>query len=94
MLTAARSVRWEKEFESEIYQIEPDAKRADELLAGLDWVLARKPTHGVNIPGTDIWVDSVKDIPKMKHLFIYYKFSSIEIHYLDVICIPLKKKNE
>jgi hypothetical protein len=90
----ARSVRWEATFEAEIYAIEPDRPRADEILSGLDWVISRRPTHGVNIPGTDIWVDSIKDVPNMRQLFVFYRFSPVEVFFESVIALPLKKKNE
>ena len=80
-----RSVRWEKQFSDEMARLEPDPERADELVEGIDWVLARLPTYGTNIAGTNVWVISIREVAKHRTLVVFYTYSNIEIFLLSVI---------
>lgn len=52
-----REVAYNPRFERELKLIEPDPRRAGEVLEALDWALARHPERGFPIPGTpySVW---------------------------------------
>lgn len=84
-----RTCCWEHRFEEELKQIEPNSKRADDLISGIDWVLARNPEEGNNINGSVVWQIVSRDIPKRRHLVIFYTFNDENVFFLSVIQSPI-----
>jgi hypothetical protein len=84
-----RTCVWEHRFSAELKRIEPDPKRADDLVAGIDWVLARDPKAGVSVPGTQVWYIVSRDIKKNRHLLIYFTFTDQEVFFLSAIQSPI-----
>lgn len=84
-----RTCVWEERFSAELKKIEPDPKRADDLIAGIDWVLAREPHSGVGIASTQVWYIVSRDIPKKRHLVIYYTFSNEKVFFLSIVQSPI-----
>ena len=80
-----RECVWENRFSAELKKIEPDQKRADDLIAGIDWVLARNPQCGVAMDGAEVWYIVSRDIPKHHHLVIFYTFNVQTVFFLSVI---------
>ena len=85
-----RTCVWEDRFSTELKRIEADAKRADDLICGIDWVLARDPKSGINIPNTQVWHIVSRDIPKSRHLVIFYTFSDEKVFFLSVTQSPIE----
>jgi hypothetical protein len=80
-----RTCCWQPRFAAELKRIEPDARYADEIIEGVDWILARNPTWGTNIPNTQIWHIVSRDIPKKRNLLIYYTFTDDTVYLLSVL---------
>ncbi len=76
---------WEEQFEEEMRSIEPNERRADDLIRGVEWVLAREATTGTNIPNTRVWYITCRDVPKGRSLIVYDAFSETRVHFLSVI---------
>ena len=84
-----RSCSWEPEFQEQLAALEPNAKRADELIFGIDWVISRNPREGSQIEETDVWYLISRDIPKRRHLIIYYTFTEEKVYFISVMESPL-----
>jgi hypothetical protein len=84
-----RTCCWEARFTTELKRLEPNEKRADDLIFGIDWVLARDPKSGVSIPSTQVWYIAARDIPKKRHLVIFYTFSAEKVFFLSVVQTPI-----
>jgi hypothetical protein len=84
-----RTCCWEKRFEAELKRIEPNSKRADNLICGIDWVLARDPEQGINVDASPVWYIVSRDIPKARNLVIYYTFSAETVYFLSVTESPI-----
>jgi plasmid stabilization system protein ParE len=85
MQAPLRTVVCEHKFEAELKKIEPSARRADELIEGAIWVLARNPKCGRNVPGTSVWCVFSRDVPKGRELGIFYTFNASHVILLSVV---------
>ncbi len=83
-MTVPRTIRREHKFDAELKKIEPDDKRADELVEGVEWVLCKKPTAGIHIRGTHVWCFYSRDIPNKRELTVYYTFDSGTVFFVSV----------
>jgi len=81
----AREIIHSQRFESELAEIEPDKRRADELiLSGPAWVISRKPRAGRKVGATDIWCIICLDNPKRRELSVFYRFTDETVELVSV----------
>lgn len=79
-----RSVQYQKQFDRELEGIEPDFARADEFIRGTEWVLARHPELGFNIPGTTVWMVATRDLHEFPAVVIFYTFNETKVFMLSI----------
>jgi hypothetical protein len=60
-----------------------DAVRADEFVEGAEFVLARDPRNGVEIPGTQVWFMPMAPIGE-DQTTLYYTFDETTIWLLSI----------
>ncbi len=80
-----KSCVWQERFSSELAKIEPNPVLADDLIRGVEWVLARDPKKGLNIEGTSVWYIVCRDNPKRRYLVIFYTFSGEKVFFMSVM---------
>ena len=68
------------EFAEQLSLIESDAKRADEFLDGLKWILSRDATKGVLLAG-NVWMFYTSQFLSVP-LVIYYSFDLTKVYLL------------
>jgi hypothetical protein len=73
-------------FEEQLQNIEADAKRADDLIIGIEFTLSRNPSVGVQLPGhSDVWtISSVDNAVDLCPLLVYYTFNSQKVFLLEI----------
>jgi len=67
-------------FRNELLAVEPDPKRADQLIEGAIWVLSRDPYQGVQQGGpySLTWFFTVQ-IPPNRQALLFYAFDDSEV---------------
>jgi hypothetical protein len=74
----------EKRFERELAAIQPVAHLADELIAGVEFVLAREPRTGVQLaPKCPVWFIAT-DESEASRIGVFYAFNANEVILLSV----------
>ena len=73
----------EHRFEKELRALIRDAIRADEFVEGAEFVLARDPRKGVEIPGTQIWFMPMALIGN-DQITLYYTFNETTVWLLSI----------
>ena len=66
-------------------RIQPDAKRMDEALRGVGFVLSRKPELGRKASNPDIWAIATDELPGAAPLAIYYSFDAGRVYLEDIV---------
>jgi hypothetical protein len=84
-----RTCVWEPGFEAELRRIEPNPELADEIMSGVEWVLAREPKNGTRLPNSELWYIVARDIPRQRHLVIFYASNPEKVFFLSIIQSPL-----
>jgi hypothetical protein len=74
----ARTVRRSHEFEEQAAQIEPDVRRFDEVMAGVEWGLAADPYQFPLVTGTLLRVVTTEAFPETPALRIFFTISDDE----------------
>ncbi len=76
------------EFRQELSKIEKTAKRADEYIDGMIWVLARDPSSGVlvNTSG-NVWMISTNPSLPVQ-MVVYYTFDLTKVYLLWIEITP------
>ena len=73
-------------FDAELLAIEPDPRRADEIvLDGPGWVISRKPRAGSKVGATDVWCIISVDVPTGREFSLFYRFNDESVELLSVI---------
>jgi hypothetical protein len=71
-----------KTFRNDLMAVEPDPKKADELIEGATWVLSRDPKRGVRVtPYSDSWYF---EILKPHRCILYYAFDDKEVLLISI----------
>jgi hypothetical protein len=73
----------EHRFEKELRALIRDAVRADQFVEGAEFVLARDPRQGVEIPGTSIWLMPMAPIGQ-DQITLYYAFDETTVWLLSI----------
>jgi hypothetical protein len=84
----ARDIREEQAFKDAKSKLRHSAKRLDDILFGVTWVIARKPESFPKIPGLDLYVaktDASLDAPA---LYIWFTFDSTVVSLLLIEEVP------
>lgn len=69
-------------FRNDLLAIEPDARKADELIEGAIFVLSRDPCRGLRLgPYSDVWYF---DISGLRPCVLYYTFSASEVLLISI----------
>jgi hypothetical protein len=85
MPSILRSVIKGHRFELELGQIEPDARRADEFIEGVEFTLARLPEAGIQTAdGSPVWCILNNDALEVPPLIVYYAFDEDFVYLLSV----------
>jgi len=71
-LFRARTVRRSHLFENHATQLQPDARRLDEQLRGVEWAVATKPEAFPQIPNTALRLIKTDPFPDAPALRIYF----------------------
>ena len=70
-------------FRNELLAIEPDRKKADDLIDGAVWVLSRDPTQGIQMsPHSPLWYFEI--LGPLRCL-LYYAFDSREVLFISIV---------
>ncbi len=65
--------------------IEPDAKRIDQVLLGVTWMLSQHPEHYQRVPGTlRLYMHPTDPFPDAPALRIWYQFDGNEVVLLSI----------
>lgn len=73
----------EHQFEKELRALIRDAIRADQFVEGAEFVLARDPRKGIQIPGTQIWFMPMALIGD-DQITLYYTFDETTVWLLSI----------
>jgi hypothetical protein len=73
----------EHRFERELRALIRDAIRADEFVEGAEFVLARDPRKGVEVPRTPIWYMPMALIGEYQ-ITLYYTFNETTVWLLSI----------
>ena len=80
----AREIIEEESFAAEKERIAYSAKRLDEILFGITWVLCRKPESFPQVPGLDLYLaktDAFSDTPAVN---VWFTFDDQHVHLLFI----------
>lgn len=67
-------------FQQEMNSIEPDVRRADEFLEGVETILARRPQSGFALKGSSVWFVPGHTVD----LSLYYAFDDNHVYFLSI----------
>jgi len=79
-----REIIEEHRFAFELQALIPNAKRADELIDGVKWVLRRDPTSGRRIGNSQVWYIPMEEIPDHLPIVLYYTFDDDYVNFLSI----------
>jgi hypothetical protein len=79
-----RDIFRNQRFEQEVAAIEPNVKRTDEYLEGVEIVLARLPECGTRLGNSSVWFISGWTVD----LAIYYTFDDNKVVLLSICKTP------
>ena len=74
-------------FTLQLHRIHKDAKRADEFIDGVKWVLARNPIAGFQVSDS-VWFLPMTDAPETVSVNIYYTFNERSVYLLAIEIAP------
>ncbi len=77
-----RDIREEEAFKDAKNKLRHSAKRLDEVLFGVTWVMARKPESFPKIPGLDLYVAKTDATPNTPALYIWFTFDDAVVSLL------------
>lgn len=81
-----RSITRTARFESELAAIEPDVRRSDEFLDGVEWVLCRRPEEGARVaPNSRIWYFTTNVSARGLELVLFYSFDDDRVTWLSLL---------
>lgn len=83
-----RSLVASEDFDEEKCTIEPDAKRFDEMMRSVEWVLIREPGHFPEVPGTNgLHMLKTDEFPSAPAVRIWYTYDDQEIflHSIEIV---------
>lgn len=79
-------------FELDSARIEPNPELWDDICAGVEWLLARDPTVGEQIRGTEVYAISTRPMTNRReelvYLTFYYAFDDENVTLLSVTQTP------
>ena len=81
-----RTIVEEEQYVRQLQDIEGDSRRADELMFGITWMLARDAGMGWRVSkDSPVWIlFSNTDNADIDSLTIYYTFDSERVHLLSI----------
>lgn len=82
----ARTIRESREFAQQKKQIQPDARRLDDQLCSLTWVLSRKPETFFKVGRTKLYCAKTDPWPDAPRLRLYYTFDddSVDLLWIEI----------
>jgi len=80
----ARDIREEEAYKDAKQRIRHTARRLDEILSGVTWVMARKPESFPKIPGLDLYVAKTDPSPDAPALYVWFTFDDTTVSLLLV----------
>lgn len=87
-----REFRLEPRFDAELRAIEPDPRRADLILEGIERDL-RDPAWGTRIPGTAVWFIAIKRGSFLPPYVVFYAFNRHTVALLSIRRFPWASRN-
>ena len=75
-----RTISYDPLFEREMAAIEPNVRRADELLDGAVTILSRSPESGFQLGKSSVWFVPGHTVD----LVIYYTFDEDQVYFLSI----------
>jgi hypothetical protein len=81
-----RQIIEEHQFSSELQDLVPNSRRADEFVEGTTWTLCRDPEQGTRVrPGSPVWGIPINAYaPGVQNVVIYYAFDADTVHLLSI----------
>lgn len=80
-----RSVIRNETFAKQLQDIKPGARRADEFMRGIEWILSRHPESGTQVgPNYHVWAFPVLDALDLPELIVYYTFNDDNVWLLSI----------
>jgi hypothetical protein len=80
----AREIIEEESFGIEKERISKSAKRLDDVLFGIIWVLSRKPESFPQVTGLDLYLAKTDDIPGSPALNVWFTFDDQQVRLLFI----------
>jgi len=82
-----RQIVEDPSFRKDLLAIEPDPKKADELIDGAKWVLSRDPRQGQQLGGpySSTWYFTILIPGTGRYVALYYAFDDREVLFVSII---------
>ena len=84
----AREIIEEKTFDAEKHRVAESAKRLDEILSGIIWVLSRKPDSFPQVPGLDLYLAKTDPAPDAPAINLWFRFDAKAVYLLYIELAP------
>jgi hypothetical protein len=73
-------------FCDELRRMQPDARRADELIDGVKWILGKNPRDGVRAaPESSVWMAFSNEYSSVEPAVVYYTFDAETVFLLSIV---------
>ena len=80
-----RTIIRDPQFEEELKQLIFHARRADEFVEAVEFLLARDPERGLQArPGSPVWTIPVQNVVDVTPVIIYYTFNEEKVILLSI----------
>src|SRR5687767_6514039 len=79
-----RGVVWGTQFESELSEIEPNPKAADEILEAIERVVSTTPEKGTRVEDSHVWIREANHLSRGLRWFVFYTFTETTVTVLSI----------
>jgi hypothetical protein len=80
-----RTIVRERQFTEQLQKLIPGFQRADDFVAGVEWVLSRDPTRGFQArPNSPVWCVPTANEPDLPPAVISYCFNDTHVYLLSI----------
>ena len=87
----AREIVEEESFVIEKQRISRSAKRLDEILFGITWVLSRKPESFPQVTGLDLYLAKTDPVPGLPSVNVWFTFDERKVYLLFIELAPAEE---
>jgi hypothetical protein len=80
----AREIVEEKTFDAEKHRVAKSAKRLDDILFGITWVLSRKPESFPKVQGLNLYLAKTDGAPDAPAVNVWFNFDDEKVYLLYI----------